>query len=283
MDPTLAARFARQKEKLERGEDVAEIGSKADQKKQLDPVLAQRWEKLQAGKCLETVVNDEIGSIADKTVKLDPVLAKRWSKQQERYETGVCDIPDVVSVADKSTKLDPVLAERWAAAHERMLTGNSDVPEVGSRADFSRKDTEFSKTFAKVQKQAKQGTSEAERCHLQLSAGQKTEHTVPWESSGQSGRLQWSAVALSDLTIDLEVCAVVRPPSAAEGEVSEVILQRHARGGTFVGSLDAASDRRLAVQGDKKMRKEVVSVIFKFSNSFSWFTGKEVELVLLKD
>ena len=78
---------------------------------------------------------------------------------------------------------------------------------------------------------------------------------MPWESSGQSGRLQWSAaahqnypsfrkrrgirarslsgmpkrhaqVALSDLTIDLEVCAVVRPPSAAEGEVSEVILQR---------------------------------------------------------
>ena len=64
MDPTLAARFARQKdrswvemvlrftvdppsgckEKLERGEeDVVEIGSQADHKKQLDPVLAQRW------------------------------------------------------------------------------------------------------------------------------------------------------------------------------------------------------------------------------------------------
>eukprot|EP00438_Fugacium_kawagutii_P011763 Skav222937 [mRNA] locus=scaffold1489:472924:473268:- [translate_table: standard] len=65
MDPALAARFARQKdftgevrqaddqcgcrsfhrqEKLERGdEDVVEIGSQANQKKQLDPVLAQRW------------------------------------------------------------------------------------------------------------------------------------------------------------------------------------------------------------------------------------------------
>ena len=64
MDPTLAARFARQKdrswveivtlrftvdplssckEKLEKEEDVVEIGSQADHKKQLDPVLAQRW------------------------------------------------------------------------------------------------------------------------------------------------------------------------------------------------------------------------------------------------
>lgn len=72
MDPALAARFARQKdlrkpclflwhviwyfdacgvsvftdsaqEKLERGDDVVEIGSQADHKKQLDPVLAQRW------------------------------------------------------------------------------------------------------------------------------------------------------------------------------------------------------------------------------------------------
>lgn len=74
MDPALAARFARQKEyqirlqtcsdlprtgearpfainasqeKLERGdEDVAEIGSQANHKTQLDPVLAQRWDPL---------------------------------------------------------------------------------------------------------------------------------------------------------------------------------------------------------------------------------------------
>ena len=66
-------------ERLERSDDVVEIGSQAEKKKQLDPVLAQRWEKLQAGKC---VVNDDIGSVADRSVKLDPVLAKRWSKQQ---------------------------------------------------------------------------------------------------------------------------------------------------------------------------------------------------------
>lgn len=30
-------------EKLERGDDVVEIGSQADHKKQIDPVLAQRW------------------------------------------------------------------------------------------------------------------------------------------------------------------------------------------------------------------------------------------------
>lgn len=75
MDPTLAARFARQKdftgrfldrqmiilvtalffdcqEKLERGdEDVVEIGSQANQKKQLDPVLAQRWVALASCGC----------------------------------------------------------------------------------------------------------------------------------------------------------------------------------------------------------------------------------------
>ncbi|CAK9108225.1 unnamed protein product [Durusdinium trenchii] len=154
-------------EKLERGdEDVAEIGSQANHKTQLDPVLAQRWdpltrfasqadrEKLQAGK---GVVNDEIGSIADKSVKLDPVLAKRWSKQQERMDDNyVCDIPDVISVADKSTKLDPVLAKRWASGNERLAAGQ-EVPEVGSRADFSRKDTELAKTFAKMQRQAKRG------------------------------------------------------------------------------------------------------------------------------
>ncbi|CAK9108974.1 unnamed protein product [Durusdinium trenchii] len=280
MDPALAARFARQKEKLERGdEDVAEIGSQANHKTQLDPVLAQRWEKLQAGK---GVVNDEIGSIADKSVKLDPVLAKRWSKQQERMDDNyVCDIPDVISVADKSTKLDPVLAKRWASGNERLAAGQ-EVPEVGSRADFSRKDTELAKTFAKMQRQAKRGNGEAERCQLQFSAGQKLEHVAEWGPDGHAGRLHWSAVVLSDLTVDLEVRAVVRiPPDTEDSEptTEEIVLHRNARGGTFVGSLDAASDRRLLrCTGERKVRKEVVSLAFKFSNSFSWFTGKEVEL-----
>ncbi|CAL1133620.1 unnamed protein product [Cladocopium goreaui] len=290
MDPALAARFARQKEKLERGDDVVEIGSQADHKKQLDPVLAQRWEKLQTGEVPKCVVNDDIGSIADKTVKLDPVLAKRWSKQQERMDDNyVCEIPDVVSLADKSTKIDPVLAERWAAKNERFagFTEGEEIPEVGSRADFSRKDTELAKTFAKMQKQAKRGSGEAERCQLQFSAGQQLEQTAPWGADGRQGRLQWSAVVLSDLTIDLEVRAVVRTPpetEGSEGVTEQIVLQRNARGVTFVGTLDASCDRRLgATAGDKKIRKEVLSVIFKFSNSFSWFTGKEVELVLLKE
>ena len=50
---------------------MVEIGSQADQKKQLDPVLAQRWEKLQAGKC---VVNDDIGSVAEAWSSLVYVL-----------------------------------------------------------------------------------------------------------------------------------------------------------------------------------------------------------------
>eukprot|EP00438_Fugacium_kawagutii_P011762 Skav222936 [mRNA] locus=scaffold1489:469286:472733:- [translate_table: standard] len=201
----------------------------------------------------------------------------------------VCEIPDVVSLADKSTKIDPVLAERWAAKNERFadFAEGQEIPEVGSRADFSRKDTELAKTFAKLQRQAKRGSAEAERCQLQFTAGQSLEHVAPWDEDGQVGRLQWSAVVLSDLTIDLEVRAVVRSPpetAGSEGATEEIVLQRNARGVTFVGTLDAASDRRLVVTaGDKKQRREVVSVVFKFSNSFSWFTGKEVELVLLKE
>ncbi|CAE7203073.1 SLU7 [Symbiodinium pilosum] len=281
MDPTLAARFARQKEKHEKGEEVAEIGSRANQTTQLDPVLAQRWEKLQTGKC---AVEDDIGSKAERTVKLDPKLAKRWSQQQELVDSGLYEV-EIGSTADQSTKLDPVLAKHWAAAHERSLAGKEypDPEEAGPKVDFSRKDTELAKRFAKLQRQAQRNEGgEAKRCQLQFSAGEVKKHEVSWSRDGAS-RLQWSAVVLEDLTIDLEVCAVVRIPCAEE-MTETIVLQRNARGGTFVGTLDARSDRRLLVrQGEEQFRREVISVVFKFSNSFSWFTGKEVELVFLQD
>lgn len=281
MDPVLAARFARQKEKLETGKsDVADVGSVADNKKHLDPVLAQRWEKLQSGKCL---VEDNIGSVADKSTKLDPVLAKRWSQQQEKMDKGARP-PEIGSAADKSTKLDPVLAERWAATHERLITGKSGIAtEVGSNAAYSslRKDSELAKRFAKLEAKSKHDVSShavAERSHLSFAAGQAIEHRVPWVIAGGSGHLHWSAVVLSDLTIDLEISAVL---AASEGATDELVLQRNARGGTFVGSLDEAHDRRLAASVTGSARKEVREVVFKFSNSFSWFRGKEVELVFL--
>eukprot|EP00439_Symbiodinium_sp_Y106_P079248 s125_g17.t4 len=248
-------------EKHEKGEEVAEIGSQANQRTQLDPVLAQRWEKLQK---TEFPVEDDI----------DPVLAKRWSQQQELVDSGLYEA-EIGSAADKSTKLDPTLAKHWAAAHERALAGKGipDPEEVGPKADFSRsgfsrtnamcytlgilpqwmdcrKDTELAKRFAKLQRQAQRNEGgEAERCQLQFSAGESKEHEVSTEGSGSAiGRLQWSAVVLADFTIDLEVCAVVRIPP--EMESTETI---------------------------------VTSVLFKFSNSFSWFTGKEVELVFLRD
>jgi len=275
--------FAAFKEKHEKGEEVAEIGSQANQRTQLDPVLAQRWEKLQK---TEFPVEDDIGSKAEKIVKLDPVLAKRWSQQQELVDSGLYEA-EIGSAADKSTKLDPTLAKHWAAAHERALAGKGipDPEEVGPKADFSRKDTELAKRFAKLQRQAQRNEGgEAERCQLQFSAGESKEHEVSTEGSGSAiGRLQWSAVVLADFTIDLEVCAVVRIPPEMES-TETIVLQRNARGGTFVGTLDSRTDRRLVVrQGDEQLRKEVISVLFKFSNSFSWFTGKEVELVFLRD
>eukprot|EP00913_Durusdinium_trenchii_P021976 g20649.t1 len=179
--------------------------------------------------------------------KFFPFAAMKEERMDDNY---VCDIPDVISVADKSTKLDPVLAKRWASGNERLAAGQ-EVPEVGSRADFSRKDTELAKTFAKMQRQAKRGNGEAERCQLQFSAGQKLEHVAEWGPDGHAGRLHWSAVVLSDLTVDLEVRAVVRiPPDTEDSEptTEEIVLHRNARGGTFVGSLDAASDRPMDLE-----------------------------------
>eukprot|EP00931_Biecheleriopsis_adriatica_P118785 TRINITY_DN94105_c0_g1_i1.p1 TRINITY_DN94105_c0_g1~~TRINITY_DN94105_c0_g1_i1.p1 ORF type:complete len:285 (+),score=83.85 TRINITY_DN94105_c0_g1_i1:27-881(+) len=282
MDPVLAARFARQKEKLETGKsDVVDVGSVADSKKNLDPVLAKRWEKLQTGQCR---IEDNIGSVADNSRKLDPVLAKRWSQQQEKLEKG--EVPaEIGSAADKSTKLDPVLAERWAATHQRLLTGKSGIDaDIGSKAAYSslREDSELAKRFAQLEVKSKQGShAVAERSHLSFSAGESVEHRVPWEvSAGGSGNLQWSAVVLSDLTIDLEILAVLQ--CGSEEATQELLLQRNARGGTFVGSFDEARDRRLAAANSTgNARKEVKEVVFKFSNSFSWFRGKEVELVIL--
>jgi len=278
MDPTLAARFARQKEKLEKAEneDVVEdlhVGSQAKDTKQLDPVLAQRWEKLQAGKA---AITDDIGSVADKSTKLDPVLAKRWSKLEGGIEVEAMD--QIGSVADKSTKLDPQLAERWAVTQERELTGKNAIEqEIGSNAENSRSKSELAKRFAKLQKPR---GPEAERVQLSLRAGQSMDHHVPCAPG--CSRLQWSAVALENLDIELEIVALLREPGS-EGAPEELVLQRRARGETHVSAFYPIRDRRVATSGANGSCKEVEALIFKFSNSFSWFRGKQVELVILQE
>ena len=53
--------------------------------------------------------------------------------------------------------------ERWAASSERLAAGQ-ELPEVGSRASFSRRDSEFTKTFAKIAKRGlKDGVDRSQR------------------------------------------------------------------------------------------------------------------------
>merc|ERR1712224_1119045 len=104
------------------------------------------------------------------------------------------------------------------------------------------------------------------------------------------------------------VTAVLRP--VVEGESSDtIILQKFARGGTFVGDFKPKRDRRCllhqpgADEGTAPCEnasensgqangthapadsctkwRQVEAVNFNFSNAFSWFNGKEVEFVLV--
>jgi len=167
----------------------------------------------------------------------------------------------------------------------------------------------------------------AERVRLSLPAGSRLVHAVSLsypagecdgpsssekaaEVLGAAGEarkgsfvLQWTAVVLDELTVELEVfaqlCALTATPSSASssapGEVAaeeatggvQVLLERAACGRTFSGSFAPARDRRLLPAGEALLpaagpvRPE--AVLFSFSNAFSWFSSKEVELVTLWD
>lgn len=130
---------------------------------------------------------------------------------------------------------------------------------------------------------------------LSLQTGERKTQRFPWadEQSGGSsrlGRLDWSLVVLDELTVDLEV-SVELCPREPDGAPGLVLLQEVQRGRTFRGSFEPCTDARLAAPEGRAetgegiagcTRDEVEAVIFDFSNTFSWWTPKEVELIALR-
>lgn len=141
--------------------------------------------------------------------------------------------------------------------------------------------------------------SGAQRKNLSLEKGKTHSHKLQWpdQSFGvaTASSFRWKVVVLGELTVDLEISAVVRKDGSAD-VLDTVVLQKHARGDTFEGSLVPARDRRLArlkeVSGgmctdgpnsspNGNCNLHVESIMFKFSNVFSWFRAKDVELIAI--
>jgi len=164
-----------------------------------------------------------------------------------------------------------------------------------STTEIVNPDTEFGKQFAKQQEKLLKAklvasggssvdTAVAERVRLSIPAGRSCTHRVVWPVGDDSAccleRLRWNAVVLGELTVDLEVSAELQP---APQRAARLLLQRWARGGTFLGAFAPGHDRRLLPAAGEVKPPKVEAVIFSFSNAFSWFTAKEVELVLLRE
>jgi len=137
-----------------------------------------------------------------------------------------------------------------------------------------------------------------QRMAFPIPRGQACVRTVPWPATSCHKAVglafQWKVVVLGELTVDLEMHAVVRVPSSDDCTRSNVVLQKHARGEHFVGSFTPSKDRRLLRQphteadctdGLESTRSsgdfQVEEIIFNFSNTFSWLTSKDVEIVTI--
>jgi len=127
----------------------------------------------------------------------------------------------------------------------------------------------------------------AERICFSIAPGARQSHRLvcqpaPAEEGGAEGhgrlsRLEWSAVVLDEKLIDLEVHVILQPQEEGAGQGLEW-LQQKASGRTFQGAFVPGEHPRL-----KQVPAErIESVIFEFDNSYSWFTAKDVELVVLR-
>lgn len=143
-----------------------------------------------------------------------------------------------------------------------------------------------------------------ERFRLSLPAGQAENCQVAWEdprfagtpgATSGPGTMQWTVVVLppdgasgAEAEVDLAVTACLA--LQGEGEAPPKLpLQKMSRGRTFSGTFDPAKDRRLK-NGEARKNGEaskaglaVDSLLFEFSNAFSWWTGREVELVIVRE
>lgn len=289
LDPLLAKRWAKQKEREETGDvAVEEVGSVAVKTTKVDPFLVKRWSRLHE----EGAPVHEIGSAATVTRQLDPVLAKAFEKSRDEGSP----VKEIGSAATVSRQFDPVFAKAFAKQQQQQQ-----LEEVADGAGAAAGQTQA----------AAQGIdAAAERVHLSIQAGAMYTHTLAWPSTARS--IRWGAVALDGLTIDLEISATLEPLPAGDGPKA-IVLQRNARGVNFVADFAPARKRGLAAapapsaegsaaataaasaaagaqaapDEDKAAAcsasegQRVHSIVFKFSNAFSWFTSKEVEFVTL--
>lgn len=322
MDPALAARFAKPRE-TQVG-DSSPAGGPSQKK--LDPVLAKRWNAMQerqaAGEDAAKSIDERMADLAkSRQDKPESEFAKKMAKRAEKVAEGADPAVSPRSQALEAKKsqggdseLKKLMAKQQEKNRERLETGESPAKK---QHEFNSTTGELAQKLAKAQERQEQmegeagdsGTAQdlgsangkdnnvADQKRFTLPRGQTAVHTYTWPTSSSVSvtNLKWSASVLDELTVDLEVAAVLKP--VQEGDALQtVVLTKNARGGDHWGSLAPARDRRLPVVADTSCRlpvdgdvagtensegktkhREVQSVVFTFSNSFSWFTAKEVE------
>jgi len=130
----------------------------------------------------------------------------------------------------------------------------------------------------------------AERLTFNIPASESCSHVVEWSEPTKGVQLEavpldsleWNVVVHDEMTIDLEIRASMvdsnsseRPTKHSKGGAL-VLLQEVTRGRTFSGTFQPRTDARCSSDAADK-------VIFEFSNRFSWWNAKDVELILVRN
>jgi len=314
MDPAVAARIAKQREKQE----LEDVNLPTTPTKKLDPVLQKRWNAMEER---QAAGEDRAKSIEDKVAeskrqdKPESELAKRMAKRSEKaadsaevgsprsqaLEAKLRTQSKESELAKRMAKQQEQIKERLEKGGDGFEQGPKQVAEAMSElAKKLQRQQELNKNAEELQEHSAANgkeheaasSSSIEQKRLSLPRGQSVVHTFDW--SGKSDSFVWNAIVLEhdkyDLTVDLEITAVLKPEHEG-GPAQTIILQKNARGGTHVGSFTPNRDKRTAVvreaAGDgevspgNRTHREVEAIVFNFSNVFSWFTAKEVEFMSL--
>jgi len=282
MDPILAARLIKQREKQRTGEVAEDIGSAAKVTQHVDPVLAKRWANLQEKQATgqsqvespsvagvkpweERARNSELAGkwAARKNVTGDSIEealgtssssgAKPWQKSVNNSELGQkwAKQQPGESVVQRTEKLEAKDGRgedmKNAELAQKMKNMQEKVHEVFK--DGSEEDSVPQLTDLANKPNPGNGTSPAagERTVLNLRAGRSASHKFAWPANGMPvNSFTWTVRILDELDIDLEILALVRPD--VNGDRSKTIeLQKHARGGTFNGTFTPSRDKRMLV------------------------------------
>jgi hypothetical protein len=325
MDPVLAKRFAKQREKEDTLESAVEdvrntsvpsqVASKA-----MDPVLAKRWNAMQerqtngeeAAKSIEEAVSKQR---QDRSKEDGSELAKKWANRNQLGDVDLYEPKKAEGVPSADTELAKRIGKTQEKLQERVEKFGDNAEsafeavapkpwEARQAAAQAAATSELASRLAKQQEkeklaaEAESAESEAprlvaaperlgaDRKRLAIRAGNTSTHEYAWRVG--SVRIEWHAVVLQGLDVELEVTAVLEPTNAGSKPES-IVLQKNARGETFEGAFAPQRDRRLVIAGSSatddgaqsRSHREVQAVVFKFSNTFSWFNAKDIELVIV--